>query len=72
MVHSALCVSICGGRSVCVCTLKVDKGYQDVFYFFSLRDMPTVNLFGGKQFKPGHLSLVSWNKSLVVRMPCLF
>ena len=28
--------------------------------FFSLRDMLTVNLFGGKQFKQGHLSTGSW------------
>ena len=34
--------------------------------------MPTVNLFGGKQLKPGHLSLGSWKKSLVERMSGLF
>ena len=43
-----------------------------MYLFFSLRDMPTVNLFWGEQFKPGHLSLVSWKKSLVVKMPCCF
>ena len=60
MPHAALCVNICGW----VCTLKVDKGYQDIFILFSLRAMPTVNLFVGKKIKPGHLSLVSWKKSL--------
>ena len=43
-----------------------------MYFFFSFSDMPTVNLFGGRLFKAGHLSFVSGKKSLVVRMPCLF
>ena len=65
--HSALCVNICvcvcvcvcvwgGGGGGGVCTLKVDKGYQDVFISF---------LFGDKQFKPGHLSF-----SFMEEEPC--
>ena len=68
MPHCALCVNI--WVCVCVCTLKLIRDIK--MYFFSLRDMPTVNLFGGKQFKPLHLSLVSWKKSLVERMSRLF
>ena len=33
---------------------------REHIHFFSLRDMLTVNLFWGKQFKQGHLSLGSW------------
>ena len=34
--------------------------------------MPTVNLFGVNNSNQDIYILVSWKKSLVVRMPCLF
>ena len=41
-----------------------------MYSFLFIRDMLTVNLFGGKQFKQGHLSLGSWKRILVEVMSC--
>ena len=43
-----------------------------MYSFLFIKGYAYSNFLRGEQFKQGHLSLGSWKKSLVERMPCLF